>query len=116
MIDSRVSDVFLRSGSTHSRFNDGWLDRVQMHWLAEVPNRSSRLLLLSLAVVVLGSPALAGSATAGSIISKADAIATAASGMPPGQVITAERCLTMVRDLSPRYSCTVTWTDPPQRR
>ena len=89
-----------------------------MNWPAGVLKTFSclRLLPCCLAVVALGSPALAGSATAGSIISKADAIATAASGMPAGQVITAERCLTMVRDLSPRYSCTVTWTDPPQRR
>ena len=77
------------------------------------PSQRLKLLLVGLVALASGSPALAGSATAGSIISKADAIATAASGMPAGQVITAERCLTMVRDLSARYSCTVTWGDPP---
>ena len=78
-------------------------------------SHSQRLrgVLFSLVVLAGGGPALAGSSTAGSIISKADAIATASSGMPAGQVITGEHCLTMVRDLSARYSCTVTWGDPP---
>lgn len=71
--------------------------------------RRPLLLGLSLSVLAAGIPAQAGSSTAGSIISKADAIATASSAMPAGQVITAVQCLTMVRDLSPRYSCTVTW-------
>lgn len=71
-----------------------------------------RALLVAVVVVATGSPAVAGSSTAGSIISKADAIATARSAMPAGQVVTGERCLTMVRDLSPRYRCTVTWSDP----
>ena len=80
-----------------------------------VSSHSQRLqgLLFSLVVFTTGGPALAGSSTAGSIISKADAIATASGSMPAGQVITAEHCLTMVRDLSARYSCTVTWADPP---
>lgn len=70
-------------------------------------------LLLGVALIAVARPALAGSSTAGSIISKADAIATASSAMPAGQVIMSEQCLTMVRDLSPRYRCTVTWGDPP---
>jgi len=63
-------------------------------------------------VPLLGaSPALAGSVTAGSIISKQDAIATASSFVPAGHPITAVNCTTMIRDLSARYRCTVHWSD-----
>lgn len=59
------------------------------------------------------APAQAGSATAGSIMSKQAAIATATSSMPAGNSVTRSRCTTMVRALSARYSCTVWWSPTP---
>jgi len=57
------------------------------------------------------APAVAGSNTAGSIISKQNAIATASSALPSGAQINAVQCITLIRDLSPRYSCTVRWSE-----
>jgi hypothetical protein len=65
--------------------------------------------LASLALLHL-PPAQAGSATAGSILSKQAAIAIATSSMPAGNSVTGSRCATMVRALSARYSCTVWWS------
>ena len=59
------------------------------------------------------APAQAGSATAGSLLSKQAAIAIATSSMPAGNSVTGSRCTTMVRALSARYSCTVWWSPAP---
>lgn len=56
------------------------------------------------------APVLAGSSTAGSISSKQNAIANASSALPSGAQINAVQCITLIRDLSPRYSCTVRWS------
>ncbi len=62
------------------------------------------------AIGLLQSPsALAGSATAGSIMSKQAAIAIATSSMPAGNSVNRVQCTTMVRALSARYRCTVWW-------
>jgi hypothetical protein len=68
-----------------------------------------------LMLMVCGSPCLAGSSTAGSVISKQNAIANASNSLPAGAQITDVSCTTLIRDLSPRYSCTVHWT-PAGRR
>lgn len=57
-------------------------------------------------------PAAAGSCSGGSIISRQNAIADASSCLPPGAQITAEHCITLIRDLSPRYQCSLTWSRP----
>lgn len=59
-----------------------------------------------------GAPASAGSCSGGSIMSRTNAIADASSCMPPGAQITGEHCITMIRDMSPRYQCSVTWSVP----
>ena len=71
-----------------------------------------RIALSALAALGLlqAVPALAGSATAGSIMSKQAAVANATSSMPAGNAVTRSSCTTMVRDLSARYSCTVWWS------
>lgn len=71
----------------------------------------SSLALAGSVVVAAGMPGFAGSCTAGSIISQEDAIATASSSRPAGLPITDVSCTTLIRDLSPRYRCTVTWDD-----
>lgn len=71
-----------------------------------------RIRLSALAAILLlagAGPASAGSGTSESIISRQDAIAGASSGMASGDQITGTRCTTMIRDLSARYRCTVTW-------
>ena len=76
------------------------------------PQRTSWLALLAL----LGTaPAYAGSVTAGSIISKTDAIANASASMPAGSQITGVKCTTLIRDLSARYRCTVQWSPAPSK-
>jgi hypothetical protein len=56
------------------------------------------------------TPALAGSATAGSIMSQQAAIAIATSSMPAGNSVTRAQFITMVRALSARYRCTLWWS------
>ena len=68
------------------------------------PQHTSWLALLAL---LDPAPAHAGSVTAGSIISKTDANASAS--MPAGSQITGVKCTTLIRDLSARYRCTVQW-------
>jgi len=76
------------------------------------PQRTTWLALLAL----LGTaPAHAGSVTAGSIISKTDAIANASVSMPAGSQITGVKCTTLIRDLSARYRCTVLWIPAPSK-
>jgi hypothetical protein len=76
------------------------------------PQRTTWPALLAL----LGTaPAHAGSVTAGSIISKTDAIANASVSIPAGSQITSVKCTTMIRDLSARYRCTVQWIPAPSK-
>jgi len=56
------------------------------------------------------APALAGSATAGSIMSKQAAIRIATYSMPAGNSVSRVQCTEMLRDLLPRYRCTVWWS------
>jgi hypothetical protein len=72
--------------------------------------RTTLIPTLGLLTLLSAGPALAGSATAGSIISKQDAIDNAANAMPIGNEITGVRCTTMIRALSARYRCTVQWS------
>ena len=53
--------------------------------------------------------------TAGSIISKTDAIANASAPMPAGSRVTSVTCTTLIRDLSARYRCTVQWIPAPSK-
>jgi len=76
------------------------------------PQHTYWLVLLAL---LSAAPAHAGSVTAGSIISKSDAIANASSSMPAGSQITGVNCTTMIRDLSARYRCTVQWIPAPSK-
>ena len=66
------------------------------------------------AVAAAGGLLLAGEAradggTAGSLMSRADAIRNATLWMPAGAQITSTDCTEMVMDSSPRYVCTVQW-------
>jgi hypothetical protein len=70
---------------------------------------------IGLLSLLAGAPAMAGSATAGSIMSKQQAIASASSNMPAGNRVSRVECTTLVRDLSPRYSCTVWWSPAPRQ-
>ena len=72
--------------------------------------RCAALSALAAVGLLQGTPALAGSATAGSIMSKQAAIAIATSSMPPGNSVSRVQCTTMVRALSARYRCTVWWS------
>lgn len=62
---------------------------------------------LALLALLGTAPAHASSVTAGSIISKTDAIGNASVSMPAGSQITSVKCTTLIRDLSARYRCTV---------
>ena len=72
--------------------------------------RSGLIPALGLLTLLSTTPALAGSATAGSLISKQNAIDNATNSMPTGNQVTGVRCITMIRALSARYRCTVQWS------
>lgn len=72
--------------------------------------RRAALSALAALGLLQGTPALAGSAAAGSIMSKQAAIAIATSSMPAGNSVSRVQCTTMVRALSARYRCTVWWS------
>jgi hypothetical protein len=72
-----------------------------------------RTCLVAVLALLGMAPAYAGSNTAGSIISKTNAIANASASMPAGSQITGVKCTTMIRDLSARYRCTVDWGPAP---
>ncbi len=61
------------------------------------------------AVLLLPGEARADGGTAGSLISRQDAIRNATLWMPPGARITSTNCTEMVIDSSARYVCTVQW-------
>lgn len=66
------------------------------------------------AVVALGAPALAGSATADSIWDRKNALERALQAMPAGATLTKQTCETLEIGLDNiRYRCTVWWSDPP---
>jgi len=69
--------------------------------------------LITVLALLGTAPVHAGSDTAGSIISKTDAISNASASMPAGSEITNVQCTTMIRDLSARYRCTVYWGPAP---
>ena len=75
-----------------------------------VPLDRRLMVAMPLVALLSATPALAGSATAGSIISKQNAIANATTSMPAGNTVTKTDCTTMVRALSARYRCTVYWS------
>lgn len=75
------------------------------------PQQTTWLVPLAL---LSAAPAHAGSVTAGSIISKSDAIANASSSMPAGSQITGVNCTTLIRP-SARYRCTVQWIPAPSK-
>lgn len=77
--------------------------------------RTSCLAGLSVLALLQGSAALAGSATAGSLMSKTNAIANATASMPAGNTVTDVRCLTIIKDQSARYRCTVYWSPAAQQ-
>jgi hypothetical protein len=84
----------------------------KQHAAAVKPQRTCLVALLAL----LGmAPAYANSVTAGSIISKNNAIANASCSMPAGSQITGVKCTTIIRDLSARYRCTVQWIPAPSK-
>ena len=62
-----------------------------------------------LAALLLPPAARADGGTAGSLISRDDAIRNATLWMPPAARITSTDCTEMVIDSSPRYVCTVQW-------
>lgn len=57
----------------------------------------------------LPPPAHAGGSTAGSLVSREEAIRQATLWMPDTAQITSINCTEMVIDSSPRYVCTVQW-------
>jgi len=62
-----------------------------------------------LAAALLPGEARADGGTAGSLISREDAIRNATLWMPPNARITSTNCTEMVIDSSARYVCTVQW-------
>ena len=76
-----------------------------------------RFIGLVLLLGAMAPPTWAGSGTGSSIISRQNAIDSASRSMPASDQITNVHCITLIRDLSPRYSCTVQWganpTNPP---
>lgn len=62
-----------------------------------------------LAAALLPGEARADGGTAGSLISREDAIRNATLWMPPAARITSTNCTEMVIDSSARYVCTVQW-------
>ena len=66
-------------------------------------------LLAAGALWLLAGEARADGGTAGSLISREDAIRNATLWMPPNARITSTDCTEMVIDSSPRYVCTVQW-------
>ena len=61
------------------------------------------------AVLLLPGEARADGGTAGSLVSRENAIQNASLWMPPGARITSTECTEMLIDSSPRYVCTVEW-------
>ena len=66
-------------------------------------------LLAAVVALLLPGAARADGGTAGSLISRQDAIRNATLWMPPGARITSTNCTEMVIDSSARYVCTVQW-------
>jgi hypothetical protein len=48
-------------------------------------------------------------------MSKTNAIANATASMPAGNTVTDVRCLTIIKDQSARYRCTVYWSPAAQQ-
>ncbi|MFZ0407939.1 MAG: hypothetical protein WAM11_07515 [Cyanobium sp.] len=77
--------------------------------------RSGRLSsLILLGLTVAATPALAGSITADSVMSKTGARQDAIEQVPRGATITKSKCLELEVGMNNiRYRCTVWFTDPP---
>jgi hypothetical protein len=89
-----------------------WAQRIRSHRRV-VPPAGLGMALGSLAAVLTGAPAWAGSATAESIWDRAHALEQARQQVPQGAVVTRERCQEIEVGLDNiRYRCTVEWRQP----